>query len=224
MRTILIILAIALVFTSCGGDSASDSKAEKNESDQNTSSEIPEDSPISEQIKVLGKNLEDAVKSIENGEQVKAVNFRAIREFLPKTAAGIPRENASGETNKFLGYSISKVEGTYKHEDRKKRGQVNIEIVDAASVKAVLLGLASWSMMEVDKEDDYGFERTMKYKGGKAYQKWDSKRNRGEFSTLAGDRFVIMIKAREVEMAKIIKIMDDIDFDDLLKLQPEEEE
>lgn len=218
------ILAIVLIFTSCGGAPSSDSKSKKNDSDQTTNSEVTEESPISEQIKELGKNLEDAAKSIENGKQTNAVNFREIREFLPKTAAGIPRENAAGETNKFLGYSISKVEGIYKNEDRKKRGQVNIEIVDAASIKAVLLGLASWSMMDVDKEDDYGFERTMKYKGGKAYQKWDSKRKRGEFSTLAGDRFIIMIKAREVEMEKIIKIMDDIDFDDLLKLEPEEEE
>ncbi len=226
-RSIIMCLTALFLFTACFIGSDAESKKENESTESTAESESTSSSSssgsIADQIKDLGKSIEEAAKTLETGEGGKAVNFRAIKKFLPEEVAGIPRENSSGETNTIMGYQVSKAEGIYRHEDRSNKGQMNIEITDAASTKMVIMGLAAWSMIDVDKEDDFGYERTMKYRGGKAYQKWDSKRKRGEFSTVVGDRFYINVKGRDIDMKDIIKVMDDMDFKALSELQPEEE-
>ena len=221
----LILVALCFSLISCGFSTKEDAerKSDDKEKTEETSNTEKTGIKLIDQINEIGKSVEEAAKNMEEGKVVKAVNFRELKKLLPETAAGIPRENAIGETNSMLGYTISRTEGKYRYEDRSQKAQMDIEITDAAATQIVLVGLAAWSMMDVDKEDDYGYERTMKYKGGKAYQKYDSKRKRGEFSTLVGERFYVSVKGRNVEMDDIIDVMDNLDFKSMEKLQPDEE-
>ncbi len=213
-----------LLFFSCGSNSADGNSTDSTENAENTNSESSNNSTntgVVGQLENLSKAIEQTVKD-NNGEAVKPVNFRALKEFLPDKIAGIPRTNASGETSSMLGFSISKAEGTYNFEKNKGKGRITMEITDAAGTQMVLMGLAAWAMVTIDKEDDNGYERTMEYKGGKAHQKYDGKRQRGEFTTFVGDRYLVKIEGREVEMDEIIKAMDNINFDKLKNLKSDD--
>ena len=59
--------------------------------------------------------------------------------------------------------------------------------------------MAAWSNVEVDRESEDGYERTTTIDGHKAYEKYDSKTQRGEYSVIVDDRFIVTMEARNVD-------------------------
>ncbi|MFN3488642.1 MAG: transposase, partial [Emticicia sp.] len=102
----------------------------------------------------------------------------------------------------------------YKNDD----GSIEVNIIDVAGTGA-LMGMAAWSMMEMDKETENGYEKTMTYKGNKAYEKYDSKNKDGEIAVIVAKRFVVTVSGNNVEIDKIKKTLDDIDLGKLEDLK-----
>ncbi len=226
MKEKLIILSavffLSVCFLGCFGGGSSDSSSSNGSNESAGGTSIPGLGDLGK-LKDMAENIEKAAKDLEEGKTKKPVNFRKIKEFLPASAAGVPRENAKGETTGTMGFTISQATGMYKHESRDNKEQIEVKIVDGAGVQIAFMGLAAWSLTNIDKEDDNGFERTTNYKGGKAYQKYNSKRQRGEFVAIAGERFIVTVSGRYVTMDQIEDVMDNIDLDGLAQLKSEEE-
>lgn len=219
--TVIIICSLSLSSCKSGAEENKNNSSDNpQENSEDTSS--PE-TGVLKNLKDFSDNMEKAAEDMKNGNSPKPVNFRKIKEFLPLNAAGIPRENASGETSGAMGFTISQAEGKYRYEDKSKNERIDITIMDGAATQIAFMGLAAWSLTTIDKEDDNGFERTLNYKGGKAYQKYNQKNQDGEFITIGGKRFIVTVKGRNVSMDQIKEAMDQIDLKGLTALQPDEE-
>ena len=194
----------ALLLTNCGG--SEEKEEEKNEEGS---------------VSMMGaasamKEMAAQAEEMQKKGPVATVDFRSLKELLPADADGLPRKEATGEKNGAAGFSMSTAEGKYANEDGSETIEINI--IDGGG-SAMMFGLAAWSMIEVDKETDNGYEKTSKMGDNKSYEKYDNTDKNGEVSVLVNKRFIVTSKGRGVSMDKIKAALEDVDLDKLAGLK-----
>lgn len=156
-------------------------------------------------------------EEMQNAKPVDPVDFRKLKELLPESAGGLKRTEASGEKNGAAGFTLSQAEGKYSDGEE---AQIEIEIMDTGGIAGVAaLTVAGWSMAEIDKETETGYEKTTKIDGYKAFEKYDNTSKFGEINLLVGNRYIVNIKGDHIEMDKIKSAVADIKLDKLAELK-----
>jgi hypothetical protein len=215
LNPLFLMFFAVLVITACGSNEKTESEkaAEKlNEDIENVANDLEGGlAGALSQLENAVDNLQD-----ESGTKKKPLNFRKLKDLLPESASGFSRTSSSGESTGMAGFNVSTAKAQYEDGDKK----IDVDIVDAGGVGMAMMGLAAWSMIEVDKESDNGFERTTTYKGNKAFEKCNN--GRCEFSVFVAKRFIMTIKGRNVEIGDLHDIADDIGLDNLEDLKDEE--
>jgi hypothetical protein len=109
-----------------------------------------------------------------------------------------------------MGFTISHAEADYSNEDGSQN--INIDITDMTGASG-LAGLAAWgwTMAEIDKETETGYEKTTKYKGHKAYEKYDNQYQDGSIEVLVSGRYMVSVQGNNVPMELVKNAMDEID-------------
>lgn len=193
------LLAFVLTLSSCGGK---DKEEQKEEEPQNAV----------EAIQQMAKRAEE----MQNKEPVDPIDFRKLKELLPGKAGGLERTEATGEKSGAMGFSISQAEGKYREGD----SNIEVQILDTGGVGGMaLMGLAAWTMAEVDKETATGYEKTTRINGKKAFEKYDNEGKDGELNVIVGNRFIVNVKGRNVSMDQLKDTLDDLDLDKLAKME-----
>lgn len=187
-------LVIATLLTACGG------KEEKEEQDNASVS-------TTGAVAALKEVAAQAEEMQKNGP-VETVDFRQLKDLLPADADGLSRKEATGEKTGAMGFNVSTARGEYTNGDGSER--IEVDIVDAGGTGA-LMGLAAWSMIDIDKETANGYERTAKMGNYKTYEKYDNDGKNGEINILVNKRFVVTAKGNGVSMDKIKATLEDID-------------
>ena len=205
-----IALMSAALLMSCGGKS-------DEEKAQEAAEKIADDAKVSVSdamgaVQAMAKQAEESQK---NGP-VETVDFRALKELLPDNADGLARQSATGEKTGAMGFKISTANAKYANTDNSER--IELSIVDAGGT-GVMMGLAAWSMIDVDKETENGYEKTGKMGDYKSYEKYDNSGKDGEIAVMIQNRFVVTAKGRGVSMDKIKAALEDIDLNKLADMK-----
>ena len=159
----------------------------------------------------------DQAKNMQSKAPVDPVNFRELKELLPEKASGLDRKESSGEKNGAMGFTISRAEAKYTGNSDES---VHIEIFDTGGVAGVgTMALAAWTMADIDKETDKGYEKTTKIEGYKGYEKYNNESKSGELNILVGDRFVVNVNGDNVTMEQLKSILSDLDLEKLSALK-----
>jgi hypothetical protein len=158
--------------------------------------------------------MEDLNKEMEEGKEYEVVDFRLLKDMLPEQVGPLPRTSATGEKNSGMGFTISETRGKYTLEDTGQR--IEIEIKDMGSMKG-WAGLAAWgwTMAEVDKETDTGYERTIEYKGHKGFEEYDNETQDGKIEVFIAKRYMVSVKGWDVPMDLIKEGLDEVDVGEL---------
>ncbi|MBK8555296.1 MAG: hypothetical protein IPL65_05760 [Lewinellaceae bacterium] len=169
------------------------------------------------------KNLQEAMdmaqKAIEknqHGEMVEPIHFSKLKEFLPEKAAGFERVGLSGETTGAINMKISKAEASYKNQKDQK---LNVDIVDTGGIGMAMMGIAAWSSISIDREDEEGYERTGTLNGFKSFEKSQKKNVRNELSLIVGDRYIVAISCEGCEMRDLYSVVKGMDLTTLKNLR-----
>ncbi|MCF2445516.1 hypothetical protein L0657_16250 [Dyadobacter sp. CY345] len=197
-------MALASVFflSACGG---------KNEEQKQEEKEEPKTA-----VDAL-QQFADQAKTMQTKPAVDPVNFRELKELLPEKVLGLERKESSGEKNGAMGFTISRAEATYAGNSDES---VHIEIFDTGGVAGVgTMALAAWTMADIDKETDKGYEKTTKIEGYKGYEKYNNESKSGELNVLVGDRFVVNVNGDNVSMEQLKSILSDLDLEKLAELK-----
>lgn len=133
------------------------------------------------------------------------VDFRAMRDLLPRTVGRLERTNASGEKTSFSGVGISQAEGRYEAEG----ANLTIKVQDMGAAGGAAFAFP-WLMVEVDKESDTGFERTTTFGRYPAYETYRTDREQGELKVLIGNRFLVDVQGRGVSMETLHEAVEDL--------------
>lgn len=156
-------------------------------------------------------NMKNVQKNMEEGQKYEVVDFRDLKALLPESLGDLKRANAEGEKSGSMGFTISKAEADYNNEDYSQ--SMDIEITDLAGASG-FAGLAAWgwAMVDIDKETETGYEKTTKFKGHKAYEKYDNEYQNGSIEVLVSGRFMVSVSGNNVPMELIKSSIDEIDF------------
>jgi hypothetical protein len=157
------------------------------------------------------KNLKEMMKG---GKDVKVIDSKKLKEFLPEEIEGMKRTNTTNENTNAFGINISQTEAQFKSEEGNQ--DITISITDMGSMKG-LAGLAAfaWAYADVDKETETGYERTTKYSGYKAFEKYNTESNSGSIEVLVGKRFTVKAEGYNVPVGKIQSAIEEVNLDDL---------
>lgn len=184
---------------SCSGSKESESQAES------TSAKSAQEA--SNDLTAAMNQAQEAIKQATNLQEGEPLNFRDLQAFLPEKLKGLERTNKSGQTNGAMGFKISQAEGSYQTSDGKK---ITISIFDTGGLQMGLMSMAAWANLEMDKEDEKGFERTSTIDGFKAIEKYTKRSNNSELSLLVNNRFIVKGEGRDVAMADLKAVMKDM--------------
>lgn len=155
--------------------------------------------------------LKDMEKNLKDGEKVEIADFRELKELMPKRLLGMDRYSHTGEKSGVTGFRISQATGKYKDGDRR----LEINIIDSGGMALASLGAAAWTMVDVDRETDDGYERTTTINGYKGYEKYDGRRGEVEISVFYKDRFLVAIKGDNLKKGDAEKVLDQLGLEDL---------
>lgn len=201
MRRLPLLLAlVALPLAGCGGDASSDDIEDTGESG------------VFGQLQNMERAVEEMQAAAER-EPADPVNFRELRETLPEALSGMERTEAEGATQTTMGFSISEAEATY--EVPEGNGRIDISVMDYGAVPALgMMGFA-WTMTEIDRETSSGYEKTIRMGENKGFRKYDTEGQRGEFSLVIADRFIVQVDGRDVSDDQIEAALRAVDLDAL---------
>lgn len=222
---------VGMSLSSCGGCGA-EVENDSNPSDEPEQTESTSSSSVNSESgggdaasdsepKNLAEALQQAQKAIEDSGiagKGEVVNFRDLQKHLPEDLAGMERTSKGGETTGALGIKISTAEAKYKTDNG---STVKVTIADTGGIGMGLMGLAAWSTLEVDKEDENGSERTYTLDGNKAFEKVNKRNNSCELSVISKGRYVITTNCRECEIETLRRAIKEMDLGDLPEAEKE---
>jgi hypothetical protein len=201
-----VLLSGALFLTSCGG-----SKEEAEEKETKNEEKVS----LSDAMSTMQDMAKQAEEDQKNGP-IETIDFRQLKEMLPNTADGLARKEASGEKTGMMGFKISTATARYANTDNSQ--SIDLTIVDAGGSGA-LMGLAAWSMIEVDKETETNYEKTGSMGDYKTYEQYNKTNKDGELAVLVAKRFVVTAKGNGVGMEQLKTVVNDLDLSKLAALK-----
>lgn len=139
----------------------------------------------------------------------ESIDFRKLREALPQELAGFEKGESSGEKNDAFGIAISVAKQSFKSADGKQR--VRFEVTDPGSLAGPFALANAWMNIDIDKETSSGYEKTSTVGGRKLYEKWNNGNKHGEVTLVVGNRFLVEVDARGIEMKDVKSLLAKID-------------
>jgi hypothetical protein len=175
------------------------------------SDKLQDESSNKSDLENFADKMKDASENLNEGKKVNPVDFRELKALLPETVGNLKRTNIEGEKVSAMGMNISNSNANYS--DAENNVSIDLKITDLGSVSG-LSGMAAygWYMVDIDKEDDNGYEKTITYKGNKGYEKYDTQGKYGEISILVAKRFIVEANGNNVSMDQMKVAIDMIDF------------
>lgn len=206
-------LLVAAAATACGGGSD-----EPGPLDQLAAAKeaLGDAGKTASAYKEMGDALAQMAADADSNVTVEPVDFRELRDLLPAELAGLPRAEATGEKTGAMGMTVSMAEAQYRpanDDGSSSPPSLDVKITDVGAMRGMgMMGLAAWTMAEVDKETADGFERTAKYQGQPAFEKFsdsDGYRN-GNVQVIVGGRFMVEVSGDNLDFDRIKGALDAI--------------
>ena len=177
---------------------------------------------MEEAAKQGGAGMGEAMKKMGEafgaaaGKKVTPVDFRELKALLPEALPGMKRTRAEGERSAAMGLNISKAEGRYEKED----GSIQISLMDMGTLSGMAaMATVGWSLAEIDKETETGYEKTSTYQGYKSHEEYDRSSKDGEVTVLVAERFVVEVRGNNLPMEGIMAALGSIDLGKLAAMK-----
>lgn len=208
----LIAFSLGLTLFACSGGSKEKTNQEEAAAEE-AANAVSENQPANLQDAM--QQAQDAMRNLNGGKQVEPINFRELQELLPEELAGYERTSKGGETTGVAGMTVSRAESKYKKGD----ATVEVDVMDTGGLGMAMMGVAAWSTIVIDKEDENGFERTSTLDGYKCYEKYRKDGSNSELAVIVADRFLVTASQRNGEMDELKSIVKGMDLGKLANMK-----
>ncbi len=187
------------------------------------------------------ESMEDALQKMKQAlsdQIVEPVSIQELKALLPESLPDMKRVDSEGEKSGALGMKISRARAVYRSDDRSapllqhtetdsaplpsnfaeaERGRgkrdVTIDLTDVGSVKGIVAtGVHAWTLAgDFDRETEDSFEKSARYKGYKAYEKYTNSSQEGSIHVFVADRFIVEVSGKGVKMSNLKTALDRVD-------------
>ncbi|MFN2460354.1 MAG: Yip1 family protein [Candidatus Velthaea sp.] len=148
---------------------------------------------------------------VSGGKKVETVDYHALQAMLPPPPAGMTRSRGTAERTAVGGIAVSHASVDYTDG---QADSLSVEISDMGNASGVM-SLGAIAMSATESESDSGFEKNVEIGGRKVHEKYTASGKVSEFSAMVGDRFLVEVKGRGVNIDTASKTMAAIDFNRL---------
>ena len=138
--------------------------------------------------------------ALGSGGKVESLAPDQIKTFLPEELAGLKRTQQAVERNGAIGMQISKATATYS--DGANR-TLQLEIVDAGSLKGVVGFASSWAGVEQESQTDSGYDKTYKNGGQLVHELCNNNTQSGEYSTFIAHRLTVKVSGQASDISDL---------------------
>lgn len=148
-RTMLVVSSVLLA--ACGGDEAQ-----------------PQMDDARESMADAMAQMQEAAKTMDvNASTLPLIPATTLQERMPSSLDGMERSSSERSESGAMGFKISTASATYSEGDR----SIEITLTDVGGTGMMAAMGAAWSMVDLDKADDNGFERTVTIDGNRGFEK-----------------------------------------------------
>lgn len=185
--------ALVLVLAACGGNDAP-----------------PPPATVQEAMEQAGKAMADAAAS-----GTEPLSAESLQERLPERLNGFARGETERQDMGAMGIKMSMAKATYTDGDKR----IDLSLTDTGNVGAMAPMAASWAMLDFDRTTSSGYERTMRFEGYKGYEEMSTSggRLRSKLAILVGDRVVVNLEGRGVDVDELKKTASDLNLRSLAR-------
>lgn len=187
-KQFIVLLACAALMGACNNSNKKDTvssektESEKSETDNSSSSGTPESNTTA---------MDVGQKRIEELQKLQPVSNETLKSFFPENAMGMKRSSFS--VNSALGYAVGTAD--YKKDDTTN---YTVTIYDCAGqAGSAFYGISYMSRLNMEREDDNGYEKTVSYNGNTAIELYNKGTNEHQLHFLSGDRFWVTVRGNE---------------------------
>jgi hypothetical protein len=186
MKKQFIILLACAALLAC--NNATDKKeavsTEKTESDNSSaSSSTPDNSSTA--------SLDYGQKRMEELKKMPPVSNETLKALFPTEVMGMKR--SSFNVSSAMGYAVGTAE--YRKDDNTN---YSVSLYDCAGeAGSAFYGMSYLSRLNMEREDDNGYEKTVSYMGTNAIEAYDKSSNEHRLHFLGGDRFWVSVEGNE---------------------------
>jgi len=138
--------------------------------------------------------------ALGSGGKVESLAPDQIKTFLPEELDGLKRTQQAVERNGAIGMQISKATATYSGGANRT---LQLEIVDAGSLKGVVGFASGWAGVEQESQTDSGYDKTYKSGGQLVHEQWNNNTKSGEYSTFIADRFSVKVSGQASDISDL---------------------
>jgi len=154
-------------------------------------------------LEAASKQMEAAAKQMEsgtgaNGQAITPTDPEVLKAYLPAGIAGFARGEVSAASGGVGGMTGSNVEAQYARGD----SRLTLTITDLGAAGA-FGAMANAFNVRSSKETGDSYEKMGKVDGRMTQESYDKSARHGEYSVLAGDRFMIQAQGDNVSMDEL---------------------
>ena len=169
-------------------------------------------------LKSIGEAIELVGAALQNDSDIEPVDYRKLRDLLPREINGMKRISTDGSRKSALGIRISKIEAEYEG----PRRDMSIAIIDLGSVSGAAAAGLDFFDPEFDGDYGDGYKRSTEFEGYPAIVKVDNsgRYHHYEAVVMVAERFVVTIDAdgRGLDENIIEDVLDEISLQRLERL------
>jgi hypothetical protein len=159
-------------------------------------------------------------KPAEERKKAEPVDFRKLRDALPEQISILKRTERQGERMSMGEYNVTIARGQYTQKDTGDEApSASIDVQDYGAMPEVLEGLAYWTQVEIDREGDDGYQRTIKLNGHPAMEQYRTQGRDGEVQVLVAGRFFMSFSAHNVSQEQFEQIVKALPTEEFAKLK-----
>jgi hypothetical protein len=154
-------------------------------------------------LQAASQQMEAAAKQMQSGagadgQAIQPTDPEVLKGLLPETVAGYARSDVSSSSGGAGGVSGSSAEGKYAKGD----ARLTVTITDLGAAGA-LGAMANAFNVRSSSESNGHYEKVGKVDGRMTTESFDSSSKHGEFSVMAGDRFMIAAEGDNVSVDEL---------------------
>ncbi len=147
------------------------------------------------QLEAASKRAQAAAEQMQSGKVVPATDPEVLKAYLPTSVAGFSRTEVSASGGGAGAIQGSNAEGTYT------KGEANIRLaVTDMGAAGAMAGMAGAFNVKGSTETSTSYEKVGRVDGRMTTESYDRTSHHGEYSVLAGDRFMISASGDNVSI------------------------
>jgi hypothetical protein len=181
-KQFILVFALMTLFAACNNSAKKDEAVttEKTETDNTTASSSTD---------IV--TADDGQKRMEELRKLSPISNETLKSFFPAEVNGMKR--SSFNVANTLGYAVGTAE--YKKDDTTN---YSVAIYDCAGeAGAAFYSMSYLARMNLEREDDNGYEKTITYKGTNAMESFDKSSHQHRLHFVAGERFWVSVEGNE---------------------------